>query len=332
VLRHANALFGILFILLSYRAFRRVIRDPLMVMGATVATALHPLTLYLSSHVTNDVLAAVWVALVFYCLSHVIPGGGKRELAWWAGVGAAAALGMLTKYTSVVAFAAALAVIVLQRRQFARPLVGAAARLGILGAALLIFDGWWLVRNLLIYHELLPVQHHRPIFEKGLGQALLLPDVALPMILGLGWEFVITYFGPLWLFQRVDGYFLFWTALIWIPLLLWPISGWFRNRRRGAELLASREERVLYVAALAAFVANLLGVVNTVLFHQSTMMFFVGRFMLCSLPGTMLLMCTGVGRHTRLPVPHRAGVIAFCCVVAAQNLWIIPGIWLLYRS
>ena len=65
-MRAATALLGVLLLLLVYSTCALVFDDRRIVRGATAATAFFPLNIYLASHVSNEMLAAVWVAAVFY--------------------------------------------------------------------------------------------------------------------------------------------------------------------------------------------------------------------------------------------------------------------------
>lgn len=68
-----------------YATARRLFSAGPVTLGTTAATALHPLVIYFSAHINNEILAAVWVALAFYCLAR----GSRAILAGvhgWASV------------------------------------------------------------------------------------------------------------------------------------------------------------------------------------------------------------------------------------------------------
>lgn len=329
-MRHLTGLLGIPLILLTYAALARVFgpASPVCRWGTT-ATALHPLTLYLGSVVSNEMLAAVWVALAFFYLARILTSeAGARP---WLGVGVALALGLLTKYTSIVIVPAALLVMAWRwRRQTPRP--GVAALAQCLVALLLptvILGAPWFARSLAQHGELFALQYDQPRFPGGVMQALVLPEASFPAVAMVLLETLRTYVGPLWLFREWPSLFVSLTPL-WALLFLWPVLGWARGR--WAKAVAAPAERALYLAAGLALAANIAGVLNTCLFKQWLMWIFAGRFLLVSLPGAMLLCVAGASGWARAASPRRhLPAAAFCLALAVQNAWLIPAVWRFYH-
>ncbi|MDH7570574.1 MAG: hypothetical protein QHJ73_13415, partial [Armatimonadota bacterium] len=143
-------------------------------------------------------------------------------------------------------------------------------------------------------------------------------------------EAVRTYVGPLWLFRE-------WPHLhqslwpVWVLLFLAPALGALRGARRREKHLAADPGRGLFLAAAAALVTNLAGVVNTCLFKQWLMWIFAGRFLLTSLAGTMLLCVAGMAGWARSGGRQRIGMAAFSLFLALQNAWLIPAVWFFYH-
>ncbi|MBI3948822.1 MAG: glycosyltransferase family 39 protein, partial [Armatimonadetes bacterium] len=204
-LRHLTGLLGIALIILTRAACARVFGDGPLARWTTAAAALHPLTLYLGAHISNEMLAAVWVALAFWFLARALT--GESGLRPWVGVGIAIALGLLTKYTAIVALFAAGAALALQWRRGPLGLGAAALRGAALVVPTLVLGGWWFARNVAQHGEVFVLQYDQPLFPGGLRSALLLPEEWIPATALVLVETFRTYVGPLWLFREWPRFF-----------------------------------------------------------------------------------------------------------------------------
>lgn len=178
----------------------------------------------------------------------------------------AVALGLLTKYTSIVALFAATGLLLLTwRRQRLGPALVARRMALLVGPAVLLGAGWF-ARNLAEHGRLFVLQHDKPIFPKGVIGAIFYPEELVITSWMVLREAFVTYVGPLWLFWEWMQVFRR-LCLLWIPLWLWPIAGWVRRRRNPDRPRLTPEQRLFVLAGGIAVAANVAGVINTCLFE-----------------------------------------------------------------
>jgi 4-amino-4-deoxy-L-arabinose transferase-like glycosyltransferase len=173
--RYASILCGLAGILLVYLAARQLFpSDPLLAAVAAGMAALTPTHIAITSTVGNDALLEVCFSgalLVLVCALH---GGFTLWRAGWLGVAIGGAI--LTKATGVLLLPVLVAGLFLLYRNGEKP---AAIWKGAAWSLLLALAvcGWWLVRNALLYGELLPLR----AFAQAFGGTRQAADVAAQM-------------------------------------------------------------------------------------------------------------------------------------------------------
>jgi hypothetical protein len=170
ILRFLGALMGAGTILLTYATVRQVFpheRETPLAIGAAGIVALLPQFTFLSSVVNNDHFATLVGAAISYCMVKILALGAtwRRALA----LGALLGLALLSKNNNLVYIPVGLLVLALPglplfhgRSRFRPPLRAWAsylrARLPLLALTLVTcvaVGGWWMLRNLLLYGDLL---------------------------------------------------------------------------------------------------------------------------------------------------------------------------------
>jgi 4-amino-4-deoxy-L-arabinose transferase-like glycosyltransferase len=164
VIRLVSVVFGVLTLLVVYAVGRRLFPSrPLLAVGAAALVGLLPEAQYLAGAVNDDNLA--WLAGALLVLAGVIVMQSERLSPRLAlGVGLTVALAVLAKET-VWALAALLLVLVAVR--FARQL--GATQVAALVLPVVLFAGWWFVRNAVVFGSPLPPLHpittQRQVFD-----------------------------------------------------------------------------------------------------------------------------------------------------------------------
>jgi hypothetical protein len=168
ILRFLGALMGMGTILLTYATVRQVFpheRETPLAIGAAGIVALLPQFTFLSSVVNNDHFATLVGAAISYCMVRILALGAtwRRALS----LGALLGLALLSKNNNLVYIPVGLLVLALpglplfRGRSGFRPHAWTSflrARLPLLALALVtcvVVGGWWMLRNLLVYGDLL---------------------------------------------------------------------------------------------------------------------------------------------------------------------------------
>ena len=167
-MRIASILLGIVAICLIHATARLVFPDePILAIVAAGFAALLPSHIAILSTVNNDVLLEVWFSLCLWLLAQSLLRGFPLWRAGWLGV--TLGLGLLTKVTSLLLLPVVIFALLLLWRGGEAPMILARGLLWALTLMLLI-SGWWLVRNLHLYGELLPLKAFNQAFS-GTAQA-----------------------------------------------------------------------------------------------------------------------------------------------------------------
>jgi 4-amino-4-deoxy-L-arabinose transferase-like glycosyltransferase len=164
LVRLVSVVLGVLTLLVVYAVGRRLFPSrPLLAVGAAALVGLLPEAQYLAGAVNDDNLA--WLAGALLVLAGVVVLQSERLSPRLAlGVGLTVALAVLAKET-VWALAALLLVLVVVR--FARQL--RPTQVAALVLPVVLFAGWWFVRNALVFGSPLPPLHpittQRQVFD-----------------------------------------------------------------------------------------------------------------------------------------------------------------------
>lgn len=247
--------------------------------------AFAPQFVFLSAVMTNDILlVAVETALLYVALLLVRDGLSARRL---LALGTLAALGLLSKYLALAMLPVVLAAVLVaawqhrhqpgQRRQ--RWLA-----LPILLLPILLFSGWFLIRNLLLTGQLLsrdPVSQAALLAGLEGNPALSLAWQDIPFALRYGFETYWASFG--WGNIGAPA----WVYFVWLGLIAVGLVGllvWLRRqewRRNGPQLLM-----------IAIFIAAVAGLpLLRELLHGSNLL--RGRYIMATLPLTAWVIAQG---------------------------------------
>ncbi|MDE2125959.1 MAG: glycosyltransferase family 39 protein [Armatimonadetes bacterium] len=243
--RVASIVCGLLTLALIVAAVRLIWpgRGDIAVAALAFAAAL-PGNIAISSAVNNDAMLEMWFSAVLLCCILGASGGFSVQLALITGLCLGAAL--LTKATSlllvpIIAVALAMA---WRRRHGRREVMLATA--SVAGVAFAI-SGWWFVRSMIIYHELLPLRAFNSMF----GGTVQARDVAAGKLPGLGVE---NWGGYAWLVCR------------WSFKSFWAVYGVPRSAVIGAPVFLPAQ---VYVLALGICLACFAGLVKMHQFRNS---------------------------------------------------------------
>ncbi len=161
-IRGVSIICGLLSLLLIFRGVRLLFpNDPQLAVLALGIAALTPTHIAITSTVNNDALLELCFSWTLLLLIASLLGGFTRWRACWLGVALAAAL--LTKATALLLIPVVLLALILVTRtgEAWREVVGNA--LYSAGFAL-VLTGWWFVRNMRLYGELVPIKTFNQAF------------------------------------------------------------------------------------------------------------------------------------------------------------------------
>jgi len=159
VIRGYSFLLGVLMVYAAWRAFALLfVGEALLVFAATALTSLMPHRLMVTSVIYLDSMAALTGTVCLWSLVAAVynaPRGGWRPWLW---AGAVLGLAVLTKQSGLVLVPGALVAWGCCWRQAKVPSRTAYGWLGaaVLGAAAVC--GWWYVRNVVVYGQLMPME------------------------------------------------------------------------------------------------------------------------------------------------------------------------------
>ena len=178
-MRLASILLGVVCLILLYQCVRLLLpQEPLVAISALGIAALLPTHIAITSTINNDVLLeACFSAALLLLLQCLLRG----LTPWRAGcLGIALGLALLTKSTALLLLPVIVVGSVLMRRggETNASLIRAAALVGIWATLL---SGWWFVRNLRVYGELLPLK----AFDRAFAHTALAKDL-MPVFGGVG--------------------------------------------------------------------------------------------------------------------------------------------------
>ena len=281
-------------------------RLPSLALAASALVAFNPQFLFMSATITPDPWAAATVAwsVTLAACAYARDWPARR----WAWAGVAGGVALLTKYSAFLAGAPALVLLVaLARRRGAGHALRAAA-FALLGG--LIAAGPWLLRNLLLYGELIPL--------KQMAVAIPTLNRAEPFTLDRTWDYV-----P-WLIASYWGVFVSNIAPGWYlettRVFIWMAAAGLAVflLRRWSDRLARRYLAVAVSAAWFAVVAlAVLYWTRTVEYGEQ------GRLAHIAAPALALLFALGWQGwlpERRLPALH-VGLAGFALLLAGSQLW-----------
>jgi 4-amino-4-deoxy-L-arabinose transferase-like glycosyltransferase len=156
-------------ILVVYRAARLVFPgEPELAITAAAFAALLPTHIAIASSVNNDSLLELLMSLSLFSLLLAYRHGLTlpRALA----IGACIGLALLTKATAVLLIPVTLIALILMLRQ-GQPTSAIARGAGIIAGMAVVISGWWFLRNLTVYHQLLPLKAFEQAFAGTVSAA-----------------------------------------------------------------------------------------------------------------------------------------------------------------
>jgi 4-amino-4-deoxy-L-arabinose transferase-like glycosyltransferase len=147
---------------------------PAMALGGAAFVVFNPNVLHLAASINNDVPAAFFGALALYHSILILREGNSVRRA--AFLGAALALGLMTKTNAIAMLApAGLAISLAARRERRwRPALQAIA---VVGLSLAVIAGWWFVRNLRLYGDLTGTADYVAVWRGEADQARLFREM-----------------------------------------------------------------------------------------------------------------------------------------------------------
>lgn len=326
---------------LTYVLARRLAPERLWVAPAAAAVvAFLPMRVSLAASVSNDALCEVFAAAALVLiLGHVRDGAafgqGERDsppgVRAMALAGVMIGLGVLTKSVAVLLLPMAWAGAALAAReaggyQWRRLASGVAWATG----AFAVVAGWWLVRNRILYGDLLGQEAFVTAFRSGPDRRVLPSDwrdgtiAALGLteylLLVVGWTLasVVGVFGPV-----VGNRFIFLPWWVYVPLGLIGLAGLlgFVRYLRGGELADWQRQGWLVCGALGGLLLAGFVAFNLSFFQAQA------RYMFPALPAAAVAFCLGMQEVA----PARAWGVAL--VVAPALLLVVallaPPIWIL---
>jgi len=209
--RLVSLLGGILAVVGCFLWLSRALPRRDVAFGAALLLALTPMFLFESVAITNDILSVGWATMA------VVLGmiACRRDRWWqWTLAGALAGLASLTKYSGLLVLAP-LSVIWIWHiaenrswRSATRPLW--------LATGFALVAGWWFVRNVRLYGEIIPMETMLPLLP-GLTRTEPIALAAVPDLLSSTWRSFVGVYAcgiaaPEWLLWG-------WTGLVVVGLL-----------------------------------------------------------------------------------------------------------------
>ncbi len=155
-MRVGSILLGVACLLLIYRSGRTLLPgDPAAAILATGIAALIPTHIAITSTVNNDVLLEVCFSGSLLVMLTALMQGFSRSRAIWLGIALSAAL--LTKLTGLLLLpVSGFCLLLLWRNGVRRTEL--LKNCGLTFSLFLLLTGWWFVRNLALYGQLLPLR------------------------------------------------------------------------------------------------------------------------------------------------------------------------------
>ena len=212
-IRYLSILFGAGTLLLIFQTGRWLIPGrPMAALLAAGVAAFMPGFIAITSSVNNDSALIFFFSAWCLVVTHALNGGLTPVRARWLGVIMAGA--MLSKATAVLLIPLTVFALFLMWRNGEAQKNLARGTAWILGLVF-ILSGWWFLRNLQLYHELLPIKAFQSAFT-GTARAA---DVVGGKFPGLGVDSWTSYFSlvGVWSFQS-----------------FWSVFGTLRSRLDGA--------------------------------------------------------------------------------------------------
>ncbi|MBI3762958.1 MAG: glycosyltransferase family 39 protein, partial [Chloroflexi bacterium] len=173
--RWVSTLFGLGVVLVTFRLGREAFPDrPALAFGATAFVGFNPNFLHLASSINNDVPAAFFGALALLASVRILRHGNSNRRAVLLGL--ALALGMMSKTITAALLAPGLLAIALAaRRNRSWPSAWRAAAIG--GVCFALISGWWFVRNLRLYGDLMGTTNYVAVWRGQADEARLFREM-----------------------------------------------------------------------------------------------------------------------------------------------------------
>ncbi|MGM0493597.1 MAG: ArnT family glycosyltransferase [Armatimonadota bacterium] len=159
VFRAWSVLLGLPVVWLAWRSFELLFPDrPTCVIAGTAFATILPYRVMLSAVIYADAAAILFSSLAIYLSIRALTIERERLLKAWLWAGIALGVSIVTKQSTLV-LVPGLAVLILWR--WRRDRMGATSLLSSLGAwvgGVALTAGWWYIRNLMDYGELMPIE------------------------------------------------------------------------------------------------------------------------------------------------------------------------------
>ncbi len=327
----------LLAVLLARRAVRTLMPDrPDVVAMGTVFACTFNTYCYIAGTLNNEALAILLVATGLYFSARVLV--AEEPLRPMAILGVVLGLGLLTKLTTSVLIgpivAAGLGVAMRSEGRRERALE-AAKLLGVAFGAALIVAGWWYMRNLMAHGHLAQRADYRPLYY-SIYDFIALPELSVALMCANAEELLRSIWAPNWLMRPPVPPSVVWTAhmvggradldqpfLTLRPLIPLLVVGWgvVRAWRDRTEAGLSGRQRWFFGGLVAAGVVLLTGIEIQMLYVDSHIYLFAGRYLPVLLPG--LGMAMGLGMMSLTPkIWRRRVAVGVLVVTVLYCLWV----------
>lgn len=321
-------------------------RTPLIFWGVPIALSLLPQFTFMTSTVTNDAACVFFGALLIALWAGGLSAAREKSITLWRwglAAGLVTALGLLSKLTMVVTVPGTLLwlwwlasasspqhslpkIALLKSEVFRRFLAG----LMVMGAAIVVLVGWWVVRNLLVYGEPTGTRAIFDLYHRIYWSRQGFPPGQLFSAFPLD-DFVTKTFRSFWAAYGWAGVVLDWWVyvpplLLGIVALVGLVCGWVVSRRvTGDETPGVRESsqdrrRIVLLSALTL----LLAFVN-MLFYDSFVDYQPqARYLFIAVAPAFVLLVLGLNQAAPNPRVNRALVWSLFGVLILMQLVSLP--------
>jgi hypothetical protein len=303
--RGVSMLGGLLAVIAAYLWVRLMVPgEPWLAAAVACLLGLNPVFLFVSTTVSNDSWAVAAAAAAMALAASVFRRADTSLWRWFA-LGCVIGLAALIKYSTLVVALPIIALALWEWRRIglARLLRGCAVCI----AGVLLTAGFWYIRNLVAYHELVPLEQVARVistFKRSAPLSGAEMAAQLPFLFRSYWGVFVQVFAP-------SRFFTFWQWFVIVGCLGLPVHLIRARRTRPTEVV---------LVSLVWFVAVLVSLLNwmrTVSFGDQA------RLLAIAGPASGLLLL--LGWNAFFPVRWR-GIVngVLMVIVALVSVWPLP--------